>query len=65
MVSTFAMDERSRNQEGFLSTDARSASVDKKRKTTANAAGVSAQGHDESAIVQGMKHIFRRVEMRA
>jgi len=43
---------RLRNQERLLSADARSASADNRRKTTANAAGVSAPGCDEGAIIQ-------------
>jgi len=50
------MDERSRLRRSHiqipvLSPDARSASGDNTGETPANAAGVSAQGRDEAAIV--------------
>ncbi len=56
IVSVFSLDERSRlcrshSQRSVLSTDARSASVDSTGKKLANAAGVSAQGRGEGAIV--------------
>jgi len=60
MVSTIAVDERSRLrrshcQESVLSTDARRASVDNTRKTIVNAAGVSAQGCDPGTLVQRIR----------
>jgi len=65
MAFTFSLDERSRlrrsqKQDGVLSGDARSASPDNRRKTTANAAGVSAQGHDAVAIGQGIRHYLKK-----
>jgi len=50
---------RSHTHESLLSADARSASADNRRKTAANAAGVSAQGRNKGTIGQRIKHYCR------
>src|SRR5579883_1799850 len=61
IASALSMDEgsrlrRSHTQEGLLLPGARSAPGNNRRKTVANAAGVSAQERDKITIVQGIKH---------
>jgi len=66
LASAFSIDERSRlrrshNQEGVLSNCAESAQFDNTRKNAEKAAGVSKQKHDESAIVQEIRHTPRDI----